>query len=67
MSAKVVKINHVNKRQERTLLVTNKGLYNIASPTSIMPNRIKRRIPFGEIIGISTSRFGNEVVVHIDK
>ena len=45
MSATVIKINHVNKRQERALVVTNKNVVNIASPNSIMPNRIKRKIP----------------------
>lgn len=46
MSGKVIKINHVGKRQERVLLVTNRNLFNVASTRSILPNRIKRRIPF---------------------
>ena len=59
MSATVIKINHVNKRQERALVVTNKNVVNIASPSSIMPNRIKRKIPLQKIAGITVSRYGN--------
>jgi len=57
MSSTVVKINHVNKRH----------VLNIASPTSLLPNRIKRRISLNQILGLTTSRFGNEIVIHIDK
>jgi hypothetical protein len=63
----VVKINHVDKRQERALIVTNKNLINAASPSSLMPNRIKRKIPLHQIIGLTTSRYSSEVVIHIDK
>lgn len=66
MSAKVIKINHVNKRQERILAVTNKHLVNIASPSSFLPNRIKRKIPLAKVIGLTVSRFGNEVVIHVE-
>jgi hypothetical protein len=59
MSATVVKINHVNKRQERAFVVTNKNVINIASPNSILPNRIKRKIPLIKINGITASRYGN--------
>lgn len=66
MSAKVIKINHVNKRQERVLAVTNKNLINIASPSSLLPNRIKRKIPLSKVIGLTVSRFGNEIVIHVE-
>jgi hypothetical protein len=59
MSATVIKINHVNKRQERALVVTNKNVINMASPNSILPNRIKRKIPLQKITGITVSRYGN--------
>jgi hypothetical protein len=59
MSAKVIKINHVNKRQERVLVVTNRNIYNIASPTSIFPNRIKRKISLLKISALTASRYGN--------
>jgi hypothetical protein len=32
LSALVYKYNHVNKRQQRILLVTSKAIYNIAKP-----------------------------------
>lgn len=66
MSATVVKINHVNKRQERAFVVTNKNVINIASPNSILPNRIKRKISLQKIIGITASRYGNQIVLHIE-
>lgn len=66
MSATVIKINHVNKRQERALIITNIHVINAASPNSFFSNRIKRKIYLGKILGITTSRFGNEVVIHVD-
>ncbi len=66
MSAKVTKINHVNKRQERVLAVTNKHLINIASPSSLLPNRIKRKIPLSRVTGLTVSLFGNEIVIHVE-
>ena len=66
MSANVIKINHVNKRQERILAVTNKHIVNIASPSSFLPNRIKRKIPLSKVIGLTVSRFGNEIVIHVE-
>jgi hypothetical protein len=59
MSSTVVKINHVNKRQQRVLAVTNLHILNIASPTSFLPNRIKRKITLDQVLGITTTRFGN--------
>lgn len=67
LSGLVIKINHVNKRQERALVVTNKHVINVASPNSFLPNRIKRKIPLTIITGITASRYGNEVVLHVDK
>lgn len=65
MSAKVVKVNHVNKRQERVLAVTNRHIINIASPSAIFSNRIKRLIPLTIVTGLTVSRFGNELVIHV--
>ena len=59
MSAKIIKINHVNKSQERVLVITNKHLLNIASPSSFLPNRIKRKIPLVKVTGVTLSRYGN--------
>ena len=33
----------------------------------MLPNRIKRKIPLHQIIGVTTSRYGNEIVIHVDK
>ena len=57
MSAVVVKINHVNKRQERLLIITSKNIYNVAAPSSLIPNRIKRKVALEQIIGLSISRY----------
>lgn len=65
MSAKVIKVNHVNKRQERVLAVTNRHIINIASPSSFLSNRIKRFIPLTKVTGMTVSRFGNELVIHV--
>lgn len=67
MSAVVTKINHVGKRQDRTLAISNTHIYNISAPTSFIPNRIKRKIPLSSIIGISASTESHEMVIHIDK
>lgn len=66
LSATVVKINHVDKRQERALIVTSKNIINMASPNSFLPNRIKRKIPLHKITGLTASRYGKEIVIHVD-
>jgi hypothetical protein len=69
LSAKLVKINHVNKKQERILLLTNKSLYNILPNDTFLGlfSRIKRRISYTNVIAMTVSRFGSEFVVHVDK
>ena len=69
LSAKLVKINHVNKKQERIILLTNKNLYNILPSETFMGlfSRIKRRIPYSNVIAMTVSRFGSEFVVHVEK
>jgi hypothetical protein len=61
LSAKLVKINHVNKKQERIILLTNKNLYNILPSDTFLGlfSRIKRRIPYSNIIAMTVSRFGS--------
>jgi hypothetical protein len=66
LSGTVIKINHVNKRQERGLVVTNKHAINMASPNSFLPNRIKRLMELSKITGLTASRYGNEIVLHVD-
>lgn len=69
LSAKLVKINHVNKKQERILLLTNKNLYNILPSDTFLGlfSRIKRKISYNNVIGMTVSRFGSEFVVHVEK
>lgn len=70
ISALCIKYNHVDKRQERILLVTNKNLYNVL-PQSLLTNifggRIKRKIPYNVISAVTVSRFGPEFVIHVEK
>lgn len=65
MSGKVIKINHVKKRQERILLLTDRNVYNINPPATFFGNKIKRKMPYSGILGLSVSRFGSELVIHI--
>lgn len=39
----------------------------MASPSSFLPNRIKRKIPLHQVTGITASRYGQEIVIHVDK
>lgn len=69
----VIKVNHVDKKQERIILVTNKNVYNILPQdgfqnflSSFMSNtRIKRKIPYANISGVTLSRHGPEFVLHV--
>jgi len=69
LSAKLVKINHVNKKQERILLLTDKNLYNLLPNESFLGlfSRIKRKISYKDVIGMTVSRFGSEFAVHVEK
>lgn len=69
LSAKLVKINHVNKKQERILLLTDKNLYNILPNDTFLGifTRIKRKISYDNIRSMTVSRFGSEFVVHVEK
>ena len=69
LSAKLVKINHVNKKQERILLLTDRNLYNLLPNDTFLGffSRIKRKIPYENVVSMTVSRFGSEFVVHVEK
>lgn len=69
LSAKLTKINHVNKKQERVLLLTDRNLYNILPANTFLSlfTRIKRKIPYSNVRAMTVSRFGHEFAVHVDK
>ena len=54
----LIKINKKNTEQKRTLIITEKALYNFKEKT------MKRRIPIKDIFGITTSKTSEEFVVH---
>ena len=58
-SSIVFKFNEVNKRQERTLLITNFNVFNLSSKT------VKRKIPIKKIYGITIGVIGTEFVLHV--
>lgn len=55
----VFKFNEVNKRQERTLLITTLNIFNLSSKT------VKRKIPIKKVYGITVGVIGTEFVVHV--
>ena len=69
LSAKLTKINNVNKKQERVLLLTDRNLYNILPGDTFLSlfTRIKRKIPYSNVRAMTVSRFSQEFVVHVDK
>ena len=57
-SNKIQKINHYNISQERFLVLTNEALYNI------LKKKLKRKMKYSEIRGITFSKLSQEFVVH---
>ena len=57
-SNKIQKINHYNISQERFLVLTNEALYNIQK------KKLKRKMKYNEIRGITFSKSSQEFVVH---
>ena len=54
----ITKINHYGMNQERTIMLTNKGLYNMKKKT------LKRKINYSEILGITYSKLTYEFIIH---
>jgi len=63
-SNQLIKINRKGKEQLRTLLITNKAVYNCL-PKNV--SRCKRRIPIEDIASITLSTVSNEFVLHIPR
>ena len=57
-SDSIIKINKKNSEQIRTLIITEKALYNFKEKT------LKRRLQIKDIFGITTSKTSEEFVVH---
>ena len=57
-SNKIQKINHYNMSQERFLVLTNEALYNIQK------KKLKRKMKYSEIRGITFTKLSPEFVVH---
>jgi len=54
----VHKFNKRMKRQERSLMISNKAVYNLSKTT------IKRKIPIAKIAGVTVSKMSSEFVLH---
>ena len=57
-SGKIIKTNHFNMSQERSLVLTDEALYNFQK------KKLKRRIRYNQIRGITYSELSQEFVVH---
>ena len=60
-SNKVQKYNSYSLKQERSLLLTNKCIYNIVS------KKVKRQMKYEEMRGISFSNLSNEFIFHANQ
>jgi serum/glucocorticoid-regulated kinase 2 len=54
----ITKINHYGMNQERSIMLTNKALYNMKKKS------LKRKINYNEILGITYSKLTYEFVIH---
>jgi tRNA A-37 threonylcarbamoyl transferase component Bud32 len=57
-SNKIQKINHYNISQERYFVLTNEAIYNIQK------KKLKRKMKYSEIRGITFTKLSSEFVVH---
>lgn len=73
LSTLVSKFNYKGKKQERIFILTNKYVYNVASPSLFNDifskvtsfGRIRRKIPIEKISAISMSKLSSEFVIHV--
>ena len=73
LSTTVFKFNKRDKRQQRTLLITNKAIYNISRQNILTQAiswlsssfSIKRRIEVDKISAITVSDMSGEFVIHV--
>ncbi len=59
ISCLVFKYNRKNVRQQRSILITDKAVYNLKKTS------VKRKIPIEFIKGITVSKLGTEFVLHV--
>ena len=57
-SDKILKINRFGFNQERIIIITNCGIYNIKK------KELKRKIPLNVILGITISKTSEEFIIH---
>ena len=57
-SGMITKINHYNMAQERSIILTDKALYNMKKKSC------RRKISYNDIRGITFSKLTNEFVIH---
>eukprot|EP00357_Protocruzia_adherens_P026640 CAMPEP_0114984716 /NCGR_PEP_ID=MMETSP0216-20121206/7434_1 /TAXON_ID=223996 /ORGANISM="Protocruzia adherens, Strain Boccale" /LENGTH=632 /DNA_ID=CAMNT_0002346889 /DNA_START=214 /DNA_END=2112 /DNA_ORIENTATION=+ len=62
----VTKYNHKDKAQRRFIMVTTKGIYNIAKGMSFISDSyvVKRKIPLNILVGMTISKHSPEFVLH---
>lgn len=73
LSTVLYKFNKKSKRQERSILITSKAIYNVnkqdllATFMSVFSNsfKIRRRIDITKMLGITVSELSSEFVLHI--
>ena len=54
----ITKVNHYGMAQERSIILTDKALYNMKKKT------LRRRLSFGEMRGVTYSKLTYEFVIH---
>ncbi len=71
MSTQIFKFNDYKKRQERSILITTKSLFNLKGTCNYYKDSfnsllaIKRKIPLSRIKAITISSVGTEFVLHV--
>jgi len=58
----VIKINRRDSEQTRTMLITNKAIYNLLQHN---PGKCKRRIDLEKLVAVTASKTSDEFVIHI--
>ena len=65
LSQKVQKINEKKRSQQRTMLITDRAIYNITLGGVFSRTEIKRRIKLLKIAGITWSTKSTQFVIHV--
>lgn len=59
LSSPIFKFNDYKKKQERNIMITNLGIYNLKGTT------IKRKIDIEKVRAITVSKIGTEFIIHV--